>query len=81
MGVKEQARRMAPGFWYAADYYMGGSKIVITHIDRAHFEDIGRKIIFQAPPLKYGQYLDILDVRKAIKDAKEEQIGNSTQSS
>ena len=81
MGVKEQARRMMPGFWYAADYYAKGSKLVVTHIDRARFEDVGHRIVFCAPPLKYGQYLDILDVRKAIQDAKEEQVGNSAQNS
>ena len=71
MGIKEQARRITPGFWYAADYYVKGQKIVVTHIDRAHFEDVGHKIVFCAPPLKYGRYLDILDVRKAIKERSE----------
>ena len=71
MGIKEQARRMTPGFWYAADYYMKGQKIVVTHIDRAHFEDVGHKIVFRAPPLRYGRYLDTDDVRRAIKERSE----------
>ena len=62
---------MTPGFWYAVDYYAGGNTIVVTHIGQAHFEDVGCKIVFHAPPLRYGRYLDIDDVRRAIGERSE----------
>ena len=59
---------MTSGVWYAADYYVKGQKIVVTHISRAHPEDVGHKIVFRAPRLRYGRYLDLGDVRKAIRN-------------
>lgn len=74
LGLIKRAASLHSNTWYVASYYYNGSKVVVTHLARAYYEDVvdgpgPMKVAFKTGKRKYGRVMDTTQLRKKIAEA------------